>query len=277
MSSKAEQWKRLQSLMRDPEWVHVVKVDGVTWITDRYVLVSPEAAQQDVTPEPGTWRLRPSGEPVAWEADKPVKPSAREVRQKIGQLAGLAWEPAEVTQWALADGPDHTWRLLVAGGEPVLMDDGVIRRWSAAFRGSFRTVVWHTARAGESSWARVARATLRVQRDYGPSAKRVPSEQVFGYLMGNRRQAEPLPPFPDDLAPPLPERAEGSTAGGEAAPPVAGPDRIEAARHLLETLAASLERSAAATRPSKKSEIEQGCADALREAIAELGAGREAA
>jgi 8-oxo-dGTP pyrophosphatase MutT (NUDIX family) len=51
-------------------------------------------------------------------------------------------------------------------------------------------------------------------------------------------------------------------------------EQLANVRQLMEDLAATLEQSASATSPSKKSQIEQGCADAVREVIAGLEADR---
>lgn len=197
MASKAEHWHRLHSLMLDPELVYVVAQGDSTWATDRYVLVDLAAAQQWLQPDPGTWRLRASGEPVPAYASAPT-PTPTSVKRMLGQLAALPWQPADVTPWALA-GVETTWRLLVADDKPVLMNDTVVRRWPAAFPESADTVTWHTARF-RGPGARVVRATLR--HDYGASALCGPSEHVFGYLMGTRRQLDrPLPPFPKLVTP----------------------------------------------------------------------------
>ena len=194
MASKAEQWKRLHGLMLDSELVYVAVSGTSTWMTDRYVLVDLNAARQSLYPEPGTWRLRASAGPVTDSSAGTL--ADKSVKRMLGKLASLSWQPADVTPWALADDEhDCTYRLLVAGGEPVLMNDDVIRSWPAAFPEKADTVIWHAARFPETG-ARVASATLR--HDYGAAAKAGPSEHVFGYLIGTSRQLDgPLPPFPD--------------------------------------------------------------------------------
>jgi hypothetical protein len=199
MASKAEQWKRLHDLMRDPEVVYAVPLGSSTWLTDRYVLVDLAAARQNLGPEPGTWHLRASSGPAPADASR-GELNPKSLQKMLGQFALLRWEPADVTPWALADGDDETWRLLVADGKPVLMSDEVVRRWPAAFPERADTVTWHVARFNArqaGSW--VARAT--VTHDYGAAAKCDPSERVFGYLMGTRRQLEGLPPFPKLVTP----------------------------------------------------------------------------
>lgn len=184
MGAKAEQWKRLYRLLLDPGVTYVARGRGGTWATDMFVLVDLGAAGVDPA-EPGTWRLLGSGARVRVDDTEGTLPD-KEAERKLRMLEGLAWSPAVVTPWALCEAGEFAYRLLVTdAGEPVLMNDVVVRAWTEEFRGT-DALAWHVARAKEG---RVARATLR----RGPGSP----GRIFGYLMGTKRQASPLPPFPE--------------------------------------------------------------------------------